>query len=296
MQQEEQPNAIPHTDSSSTTHLCYILPADSFCLPQEEEDTVPEFNFLEAFGLKEAVEGDTAQYVQSVFTNHQLQVKHAQKHEVSRISIDWITGVLIVLLFIFVAIRNQYSTMLNRLIKSVFFQKYERQLFRDGGRVFDTPIIFPLRLLYVLLVALLVFYAADYWIAIEHHVPFPPILIYIGIAVGIWLFMAIKRGLLNLFGNVLEIDKQLKQYFQSNFLLQTLTNIVLLPLLFLYTYTKANTLLYIAVGFFVLYMLFRLVKGIVVCRSYDGVSKIILYFCTLEVLPYLLLVKAATLL
>ena len=89
-------------------------------------------------------------------------------------------------------------------------------------------------------------------------------------------------------------NNELSYYYVINiFVIDLFLGIILLPLLILLVYLKLPFLLYMGFFIYAAIFLYRLLRGIIIGSSGTKFSKVylILYLCTLEILPLIVLVK-----
>jgi len=201
----------------------------------------------------------------------------------------WMLAVFLIVLAILAYVRVAYTRRLFRLFSSLVRIQILRQVMREE-LVFSHRVSVLLFINFALVSSLILFCAAKYygWI--------------IGYLNGWQLYLAIVSGvlgiyLLKLVGNsilrkVLRDPGLIKEYLFEVFLVNKALSVILLPFAIAVTFSnigKLNVLFNIAGIIFLVFIVYRLIQGLIISLSYP-ISRvyIILYLCTLEILPFLI--------
>ncbi len=208
----------------------------------------------------------------------------------------WMFPVLLVVFIILAYVKIAYSKRFQRIFSSLVRLQILRQLMREE-LVFSHRATVLLFLNFVLIISLVIYTYINY----------------AGWSVGEWKGQALYWLItgyvaaaysLKLVGNyslrILFNDKGLlKEYMYEVVLLNKVLGLILIPLVFGLIFLNIGSvqLLYMIFIFIVgASLLYRIIQGAIMCAGYtiSGVY-IILYLCTLEILPFALVYKAIAL-
>lgn len=206
----------------------------------------------------------------------------------------WMLPVLLIILGIIAYVRVAYFKRLNRLFSSLWRIQILRQVMREE-LVFSHRASALLHFNFVLIAALVIYC----WFKLENWEPAN-----LG---GLWLYLAIALSLLVIYIVKLLFNGFLRRLFRDPgvireylfevFLINKAAGIILLPLAIALIFSNvgnAPTILFISGALLLVFLLFRFIQGIRLTLNYrlSGIY-IILYLCTLEILPFLVLSKMA---
>ena len=204
----------------------------------------------------------------------------------------WMLFAFIVILAILAYVRVAYTRRIYRLFSSLVRIQILRQVMREE-LVFSHRVSVLLFLNFTLVGGLIVFNAAKFynW-NIGNFEGWQRYLIIVGIIAGAYLFKLLAASFMR---RIFNDPGLLKEYLFEVFLVNKATGVLFLPFAIAVSFINVGqiNLLFSIVGvFFVLFLLFRLIQGLRMSLSYP-VSRvyIILYLCTLEILPFLVVWK-----
>lgn len=124
----------------------------------------------------------------------------------------------------------------------------------------------------------------------------------LAIGVGITILYAIKNLILSIFGYIFENSSYTQEYMQNVYLYNKLFGLFLFPIVIAIAFVKQgvighDSLILLGIILFVLFFILRIIRGIrISIRSNVSILYMFLYFCTLEVLPILLMIKTGAIL
>ncbi len=204
----------------------------------------------------------------------------------------WMLWVFFLAVGLFLYVRVAYARRLPRLISSAVRLQILRQTMREE-LVFSHRASILLFLQFLVAAALLVYLALKYtgYTSSELY----GIALYLRI-LGILAVLYLARLLSGFFLRKLYTDKGLlREYLFGSFLLTKLLGILLLPLSIIVTFANigdVEALLWITAALTAGLVIYRIIQGGIMSLNYtvSGVY-IILYLCTLEILPFIALLK-----
>jgi hypothetical protein len=203
---------------------------------------------------------------------------------------DWVAGILLLCLVILASIRLGFNKYLGQLFSSAVSYTNSMRLFREKAfNVFFGS--FRLDILFHLVLSLFVFQVfrlleIDFGISQSIFV----YLICLGIVVGYFLM---KRFLYFLIAVTTETQPETQEYLfhMSNY--NRVLGLFLLPVTIAIAYVRMydkTTLVLSGVGVVLIFYTFLLIRGSkILLRKHFSISYLILYLCTLEFLPLLLI-------
>ncbi len=204
---------------------------------------------------------------------------------------DWMIGVVLLIFGILAYMRVAYSKRLSRLFNSLVRIQILRQVMREE-LVFSHRASVLLLINFVLVVSLIVYCALQYfdW----HDTNLEGIQLFLAIA-GVVSLIYLGKLLLAIFMRWLYKDKGLiREYLFEAFLINKAVGVVFIPIAIglVFVNTGKLELLFSISGILILLLLaFRVFQGLRMSTSYSvSWVYIILYLCTLEILPFVLLI------
>ena len=236
---------------------------------------------------------DTRPAQQSLFTSHQLQVTDQQPSIKNYISNDWITAHLIVCLLLVGWTRVYYGKRLKQVIKAFFSVRNTDNLVREGN-IFRERISIPLLIIYLISISLLI-YLAFVDLLQGSFFDLTGIQLFSVIMLFVLISWFVKNIVLNFIGFVFKNNLILSDFLYTNFIFNILIGLILMPVIILSIYMSAKELIYFGILLWLLTYLYRLVRELFTGLSYVEFSLFyrILYLCTLEIIPLLVLTKLA---
>ena len=230
---------------------------------------------------------------QSMFTTHQLQVNDFQPSFKNYISYDWITIHLIVCLLLLGWTRVYFGKRLKQILKAFFSVRQTNTLIREGN-IFRERISIPLLIIYLVSFSLLI-YLAFVELLQGSFFDFTGVQLFSVIMLFVLISWFIKNVVLNFVGFVFRNNLILSDYIYTNFIFNVLIGLILMPVIIISIYISAKEIIYFGILLWLLTHLYRLVRELFTGLSYVEFSLFyrILYLCTLEIIPLLVLTKLA---
>jgi hypothetical protein len=107
------------------------------------------------------------------------------------------------------------------------------------------------------------------------------------------VFMLAKYLLHFITGVIFGTRQLTKEYLNNAFYFNTIAAIVFIPLLMIATFTKSETVLLVIIGIALIMVILRIFRGLLISLEMEKYSQFqnFLYFCTLEILPFLTIYK-----
>lgn len=217
-----------------------------------------------------------------------------QEKEINKDNQDWMFAVLFVgfLLFTLVSVFNRKR--LNNIIKGFFAKRLVTQLVREGNIITDGMSV-SLFLIYLLNISLLIYLALWNYVEVE-RIRYWGIVFYLQLFIIVLLFLFIKFLFFKISQQLFKTYELTTLYISNHFVFNFFEGIVLIPLLTLVIYLPggySGILLVGSVFLIIIIYFFRLIRGLLIGLSSKKfrLFQLILYFCSHEIIPVLLLIK-----
>jgi hypothetical protein len=202
---------------------------------------------------------------------------------------DWLLGVILICLILIAWLKLFYNKFLNQIIQSLTNFQLSAKLFRDQN-IFTRRVSFVLNLNFVLAISVFIYLSfGNFNIIPFKHNDFISLLIYIGAITGILL---IRYIVLHLVGYIFNKQREFQEYLHEILMIYKNLGIFLIPLIFGIAYIHEDVRIYLFyLGGLMIFvaLIIRIVKGFKILINKDVlIFYLILYLCTLEILPLLI--------
>jgi len=232
-------------------------------------------------------------YVKSIFAKHNLHTNFVQPKFKVGLSNDWGLGIFL-LSFSLLAIANvYYIKRFNLFTKAFFFQRFTAQLMReDNSQTQRLTIV--LSSVYLISVSLFAVRFNDIYQFINPEISH--LTQFFLIVVAVLSFFVFKVLLNHVIGIIFRTEKEINEYVFTIVLMNQFLGIALLTLCFLLFYAVTiYSKIILGFGLFLILgiYIYRVIRGIFTTHNNKNISKfyLFLYFCTLEILPLVLITK-----
>jgi len=204
---------------------------------------------------------------------------------------DWEIGIFIVSLLLLVFVRLFHSSYLRLISEAAINLNAATRMFREKS-LSRIQASMQMEVLFYIVFSLFIYQFLE---VIHIHIHPIPIVEYLIICVGVIGFFLAKRALYILQGNICKSFTETKEYlFHMNIYNQILT-VLLFPISIVISFSKLSDLyLPVFVGIFLICVsyLFVVMRGIkILMQKRFSIFYLILYLCTLEILPLLYVYK-----
>ena len=223
-----------------------------------------------------------------MFTRHWLSVTQFQWDVVTRPN-SWITLIFCLLLLVFTMTFLTFRRKLTLISRALFSQRHFSLLQREGKIIEDRSSIFVLAFDLITITTGLAMFCGTFTPNSVSRLPF---IAYIGLILILLIVAYVLKLFINeVYSSLFDRDKERTTINQYKFIFMTDFSVLLFPLLILTHYSGLRAVYYlIAVVFVALFTvwIYRLLK----INSMSGHRfHFFLYFCTLEILPWVLFLK-----
>lgn len=210
---------------------------------------------------------------------------HTNEAKIHEKSIDWFFLSFLVLFTMLAIIKLQSFRIFSLSLRSIISDKFTSALSREGDFFKTRSFIFIL--IYSCFGMSLITYAF-----LGNFSPSQMEWLKIVITALLFtLLFLLKIFLIYLTGQFFNIKPLVSKYIQQIILTDFYIAVFIFPLAFVYYYNPFLELLYIWGALMILILLYRIIKGFLIFSTKFYMYENFLYFCTVEILPILLLVK-----
>ncbi|MEN8225635.1 MAG: DUF4271 domain-containing protein [Bacteroidota bacterium] len=204
----------------------------------------------------------------------------------------WVPLILILGFVLLAWSRLYFKRRLGMIFQGVFARNYANQLIREGN-LFNERIGLVLFLLYLSTMAMFAYLAIPLF---NIRINMPPGLIYISIFaffLGLWLLKVFMVRILSLLFSTQDHSQSL---LTNMYMYNLFAGIILLPAVSCMAFADLEIFFYISLGLIVFTYSLRLIRGVIIGISLIKFSPfhLMLYLCTLEILPLIVLAKILT--
>jgi len=266
----------------------YIAPDSIIFMGQKPEwsqfrkDYVPEFNYR-----KDLIQPLPYDSIHTVLKGVEVVF---QGKKLLRNNPDWLVGVLIFCFILFATVRLIFNKYLSQLLQSATNYSTFTRLFRE--RYFNLfHASFRLDVVFNLIFSLYCYqftntFKINFGLSLSIYV----YLVCLGIVIG---YFTVKRIIYTLIGVLTESRPEVQEYLFSITVYNRVLGLFLLPLTAIIAFvplTQVEPALYfglLLIGIFYLLLLLR--GGKIFLKKHFSISYLILYLCTLEFLPIILI-------
>ena len=203
---------------------------------------------------------------------------------------DWLVGVLVLAFFLFATVRLIFNKYLSQLAQATINYSTFTRVFRERYfHLFHAS--FRLDVIFTLSMGLFVYqFLSAYKINFGITNTFYVYLICLGIVIG---YTIVKKVLYALTGIMTESKEEVQEYLFSITVFNRVLGLFLLPLTAIIAFVplyEPEPILFIGLGIILIFFMLSLLRGAkIFLKKHFSISYLILYLCTLEFLPLLLI-------
>jgi hypothetical protein len=229
---------------------------------------------------------------ENILQNHLLQTQETKPSIRDNHAQVWPSVLMLLCLIILVLVKVRSWQKLIMIVRSVFLPRELQQIEREDLSPFRFYAI-SLNLFFVLNLSFLLYKVNALYkiILIEEH----PYTQYAVVLACVGLFAGFRSIVNRTLVFVTAERKALTQYISNSTLLTQAAGLFLFPLVILAEFTEYDPLIFISAAFIILgvTILIKWYRGLIssIIETRIGILQIFSYFCALEILPILVLVK-----
>lgn len=275
-----------------------IIPFKSLGIPIEIQK-LDSFNLASGFRINVAF-GKRVQPVDKTYfyKNEYVKIETNNNIKVNWAERDWMFWPMLALVIYFIVTRYKHLTFVNQTVASVFYPRMSVRLMKEKNES-TSPIIQSLLFFYFVTTGLFVYMSMNFYgLYISYAHGFISFLV---ISLFITVVYFIKIASIKILGFIFQQRRVVDEYLHNLKLFNITTGIILLPISISIPFLNAYLVdeIYLIHTGFVVYaiiFIFKLLRGFFVSyRQSVSIFYILLYLCTLEILPLALLLRVVTL-
>lgn len=209
---------------------------------------------------------------------------------------DWVVVLLFVSLLSLAVSRYFFSERIGQFFRAAFATHYFNQMEREGGFFNEAP-TYLFFFNFLLVFSLLIWVTLHFFDWLPESGVLTPMLIFFTVLLMLSVFFLAKSMLLGFLSWVFQTRQATQAYLKNIFLFNQLMGLVLLPVVAYAVYHPTKTIIILAWGMWVAANLVKLFRGALLGHNISRLSGyyLILYLCTVEIAPLLVILKLADL-
>ena len=213
-------------------------------------------------------------------------IKPEKRNDVTN---DWYLGIILFIVMLFMWIKIFYNKYFTLLFNSLLNYQISLKLLREKS-VLTKRVSFALNLIYIIVLALFILkFLEFYQIKLFKFNNFELLLVLINMII---LLSVARILILNIIGFLFNSNNIFNEYIHNNYIINKNLGLFLFPLVFIQVYMSEKlTVVFIIAGIILIFLsyILRLYRGFQIIIKKDiFLFYLILYLCTLEILPLLL--------
>lgn len=234
---------------------------------------------------------ESAKVVQPLFTENKDTPNNIIPVSRSVINIDWITIHLLISLCLIAYVQIYYSKRFKQVINAFFGNRYMHMLTKDGN-IYRERISIPLVIVYLISFSLLMYLLVIQFVE-QPVFTLQGLKLYSVIILTVIITWFIKNLMINFVGNLFRNYLILSDYIHTNFVFNMVIGVMLIPIVIFAIFLPSVEMVYVGVIVWLAVYLYRIVRQVFTGLSYTKFSLFyrILYLCTFEIIPLLVLTK-----
>jgi hypothetical protein len=207
------------------------------------------------------------------------------------VNYDWLTILLLVSLALFASVRNSWDKYLGNLFQSVFNYSTAYRMYQEK----NTSVLqgaFQLDIFFYLVASVFLFQVMNYY---RLEFQYDNFYMYLGSLGLVFAYFTIKKTIYRVFGTLIEKKGETGEFLFNADNFKRIAGLILFPTVAVIAfYPFSNIEIPMLAGsliVFTLYFLLVLRGFMILLRKQFSIFYLFLYFCTLEILPLVLLYK-----
>jgi hypothetical protein len=231
----------------------------------------------------------------SVFLNEEQSISpnYPESSDINReLTPDWVLYFSITFLLILAWLRLIYTRFIVNVFKSAFNYQLALKVYNEPG-IIQKRIFSILNIFYFLTSGIFFYLVFDYF---NYHPLGLKNLKFLGVIIAFMVSYSLFRILLmKITGELFQRQKLFSEAIFHNFLFNKIAGIILIPFILLIAYTRdiyQDVFVFTGLATFIAVILMRFIRLIIfIYKSVFLLFYFILYLCTLEILPVLVIIK-----
>ncbi len=211
--------------------------------------------------------------------------------KINRVSTDWITVVLLLALVLFATLRRGWSKYLGNLFQSVVNYSTANRMFREQNYSFQHG-AFRLDIYFYMVFSMFLFQVIRFF---RIDASFQNFRLYLLILASVWIFFQVKKFLYKATGFIFKNSGETSEFLFNLDNHIRVTGLVLFPVVAIISFSPFNNIeipVYFGILIVMAIYFLLLFRGfMILLKKQFSIIYLFLYFCTLEILPLVLVYK-----
>lgn len=233
---------------------------------------------------------DSISYIPSVFNNHSLKTSYHKPLINGVENRNWLFGLLLIITILYVYIHTNFHNRYSQVKRAFLAKRYYSLLIRDGN-IFKERIVIPIMIIFLISFSLVIYCTFEYLFTVSQIFSSKTTL-FVYVLIGVILYQLGKSFFIQVLGEIFYARNETEAYILDNLLFKSFVSLFLLPLLWLFIYSQFGLVLILIWVIIGVLTTIRLIKAVNNWLGVFSFFKLILYLCTLELLPIVILAKA----
>jgi len=275
IQQGIPPYANPHTTPTDSIFSKLELNQFFWTLNQQQD--------------KALFKGKIVRTEKSIFTGSEIKAVDLKPRLINDNTFSWLTGILILSFIFYTITQFLYAKRLKQIINATFARRYVNQLVREGG-IFRERVTIGLLFIYFSTATITIFQGLRFVLKLDLIYPE---LTFCAIFLGLFAFWFLKVVIIKFLGNVFKTHDSAYEYNITSLINCEFIGLILLPLSFPIVYQNSELFSKIGLVIILAGLAINFIRGFIVGINNTKFSLfyLILYLCTLEILPLVVVAK-----
>lgn len=205
---------------------------------------------------------------------------------------DWLVGILIFCFFVISYIRITRKKYVKDMLLGLYSRPMFKQMIREGS-LYSSGLAFPITLVVLLTYSVFTYQIINFInpAALANLVQIQLLSYFFG---GILVLLLTKILLVRGAGFLFKTSELAEEYASNSYYFHIITAVSILPFLFFSIFDKSSILIFLVLILTALLFIYRILRGILISMEMQKYSPYqnLLYLCTLEFLPILVIIKA----
>jgi hypothetical protein len=204
----------------------------------------------------------------------------------------WIFALFVLQLFVLIYLKVAYLKRMEEYVKAYFNLNLSQQLFREQEAVLSFQVLIMM-FNFLLSCSLLIYVMVDYFLHPEYA---NPLLIFLQIFLAVAIIYAAKYFGYRTIEIIFPFTEEMNFFRFTYFMNQKLLGVVLIPFIYAAVYSEvgaAKFFLFASAGLFLFSIVIRSIKGLMIGAKFlrQNTFHFLLYICTFEIAPLIILMK-----
>jgi len=205
---------------------------------------------------------------------------------------EWQVGLLVFALLILSLAKLTRKSFIKLVQKGISSRPMFRQMFRDG-LLYSTQNRIPVFFVHITIISILIYQINDWYHLYQFKNTSRQLLDFFMIFLAVFSYVLVKTISIKLSGFIFKTPTPTSEYLSNIFFFNTIAALFFIPLLIFSVYVPTDFVIVVIIIVATILFIFRLIRGLVISMEIQNYSfyQKFMYFCALEILPVIWIVK-----